>query len=66
MELRAMSGQAVADRIEARFGARGDVGLQLRGEPLTHLSFSVQGIVIVVPRTRLLRVRDSRSGQEEK
>ena len=28
----------VADRIEARFGSRGDVGLQLRGEPFAHLA----------------------------
>jgi hypothetical protein len=65
-ELWAMSRQACADTIEARFGSCSDVGLQLFHEPFPYLSFSVKGVVIIVRGTRLLRRRDCGSSQEEK
>ena len=55
MKIRAMSGQKFADPIEARFGLGGDVGLQLRGEPLTDLKLAPERIVIVVRPAGLLR-----------
>ena len=65
VELWAMSRQAVADLVKARFGGRSDVGLQLRGEPLTHPSV-ILGRIVIVRGVGLLRERHGGSGQEEK
>ena len=64
-ELLAVSRQAVADLIEARFGSRSDVGLQLCGEPFTHLRLASKRIVIVVLGVGLLHERHGSGRQEE-
>ena len=63
-ELWALSRQAVADLVKARFGGRYDVGLQLGCEPLTHPSV-ILGRIVIVRGVGLLRERHGGSGQEE-
>src|SRR4051794_41605192 len=58
--------EARADVIETGFGNCSDVGLQLFGESLSDLSFSVKRIVVVVQPRVLLRQYQQRSSHKYK